>query len=656
MTAALCRVLFLCFVLFATAGVHASTPVARATGDADFLAARSAFERGNRTELETLAPRLATHPLAAYVEYWRLKLAIDTASNEEVRAYLGRYAGSPLADRLRVDWLKSLGMRGQWSTFGAEYATSDDLELTCYALQYRRQTDEASALAAARALWMTGQTTPDACEPLFTALQQHNAITVADRLARFRLAAQAGNVRLADALVQDLPPKERIATKDLLRVERDPARSLAKGDFRWKERGGIELALFALERAARTDATSVRAAWEKYRARLPDADRLYGNGRIAYHAARQLVPYANAWFREARDTPLTDTQHAWRVRAALRVAAWEDVLAAIQGMPASLAEDPAWRYWKARALVATGRDAEARPILGELVTGHQFYALLAAEALGKGVEKLNEPRISAAALVTPPALAAFGSRPEVKRAVKLAELDMRMESQREWYYAVRNLDDDALLVAADYARQKNLYDRAINTADRTAARHDFSLRYLTPYREQFESAARSQEVDASMLFGLARQESRFNAAIVSSAGAMGLMQLMPPTARWVAKQIGKTDYDPRDITDIAINTRFGAFYFKYWLDRLERLPALAAAAYNAGPRRAQAWRAAAPLEGAIWVETIPFNETRDYVKKVLANSVFYARELGEPYVPLTSRLGTIPPRNAGADGALAAAR
>jgi soluble lytic murein transglycosylase len=386
-------------------------------------------------------------------------------------------------------------------------------------------------------------------------------------------------------------------------------------------------------------------SWVKLRSRLPEEDRRYGNARLAYHAARQLAPLANDWFREADGAALDDAEREWRVRAALRAQAWPDVLAAIDAMPPALAEARTWRYWKARALVALGRSDEAKALYLALAQEYRFYGLLAREALGMAaVPGAGGNAAADPAAPSESALAAFGARADVQRAVKLAGLGMKLESLREWIYAIRGRDDNGLLVAAEYARRQNLYDRAINTAERTVSRHDFRLRYLMPYREYFVAAARANETDEAMLLGIARQESRFAADIVSSAGAVGLMQLMPPTARWVARQLGLGDYRPSQIGDVATNTQFGAFYFKYWLDRLDSVPALAAAAYNAGPRRAQAWRPNAPLEGAIWVETIPFNETRDYVKKVLANMMFYASELNQPYLSLYARLGTVLPR------------
>ena len=641
-----CRLLALVAAAFAAVAMAAPEP-----SDADFLAAKAAFERGDRGKLDILAPKLAGHILEPYVEYWQLRAKLDTASDDEVRAYLARWPGSPLGDRLRVEWLKSLGKRAQWETFGAEYspAAGEDLELACLGIQYRRQQEGNAALAAAKPLWFTGQFTPDACEPLFVALIASGDIAPADRRARFRLANEAGNVRLAQSIAVDLPPESRISAREFIAVERDPSRALDKGGFAWTRESGRELALYALERAARRDAAGVRAAWEKQRVRLPVADRLYGNGRIAFHAARQLNPQANDWFREAVGTPLTSEQRAWRVRAALRAGAWPDVAAAIEAMPSAQAQEPAWRYWRARALAAAGRVDDANVIYATLAPDFDFYGVLAAEALG---QRLSPTPSAGEADVA--ALSAFDAQPGIRRALKLVEMDMRAESRREWLYVVRGRDDDGLLVAAEYARRAGLYDRAIYTAERTSVRHDFGLRYLMPFREYFAEAAREQDVDEALLLGLARQESRFVPDIVSAAGAVGLMQLMPPTARWVAKQMGRADYQSALIADVAVNTQFGAYYFRHCLDLLEGMPALAAAAYNAGPNRAQVWRNGAPLEGAIWVESIPFNETRDYVKRVLANAMFYARELNQPYRPLTERLGTVPPRTNGNGAAITA--
>lgn len=616
---------------------------ALAQSDADFLAARAAYERGDRAKLAAFAPRLSGHVLAPYVAYWQLKLGMEDASPAAIRDYLDKYPNSPLADRLRTDWLKFLGRRALWARFGTDYAAppSDDVELACYNVLFKWQRDGEAAVAEALPLWFTGSSTPDACDPAFAALIAKGSIGTAERRARYRLAVEAGNVKLAQALGNDIPGKDRIPDIEFNAVNRDPLGALTKGQFAWTTGGGRDLALFALERAARSDAGAARGAWVKVRDKLPEGDRRYGNGRLAFYAARQLHPSANDWYREAGGAVASSEAQAWRVRAALRALAWDDVVAAIDAMPEPQRSESAWRYWRARALVAKGRQEEGRAILAALASETNFYGMLAFESQGQRyVVPMSNP-------VEPPpgALAAFAERADVKRVVKLVELDMRPESVREWAYVVRGASDESLLIAADYARRAGLYDRAINAADRTQARHDYALRYLAPYRSDFDAAAKANDIDVAMLYGIARQESRFIPDIVSSAGAVGLMQLMPGTARWVAKQLARNDYQPGRIGNTDLNTQFGAYYFKYWLERLDKMPALAAAAYNAGPGRAQAWRPAAPIEGAIWVETIPFNETRDYVKKVLANAMVYGQSLGGQTTSLTTLLGVVAPRS-----------
>jgi soluble lytic murein transglycosylase len=610
------------------------------TTDADFLAARDAFRAGDAARLDRVAPRLQGHLLEQYVSYWQIKLRLDDADPERVKNFLARNAGAPLADRLRSEWLKSLAKREQWALFAAEYPkrAGDDTELDCYAIQWRRAHDGDSALDAARPYWNTGQDQPESCQALFAAMLKTQRLTSDDLWARFRLAHEGGNARLAARIVADLPAAERPAPRDLERAERNAAQALAKGEFGPTSKAGRELALYALDRAARADAAIARDAWLRVRDRFSETDRLYGNLLVAYQAARQLNPSANAWYREAEGARLNAEHHAWRARAALRARNWPDVARAIDAMPEDQALDPTWRYWKARALAVAGQTDDSTRLYAGLATEHHFYGLMAAEALGAAIMPISEP--------LPPdaqALAEFAARDAVQRVVRLTALDLRSDALREWQYVVRGQSDEMLLLAAEFARRTGLYDRSINSADRTQRRHDFALRYQTPYEGEIGAAARDAQLDEAWVFGLARQESRFVADIVSAAGAVGLMQLMPPTAKWVARKTGRADFRAPQLEDPSVNAQFGAYYLRYVLDRLDGLPVLATAAYNAGPGRAQAWRGAMPIEGAIYVETIPFNETRDYVKKVLANAMFYQAQLGLPYVALKDRLGTVTP-------------
>ncbi|MEO8738545.1 MAG: transglycosylase SLT domain-containing protein [Casimicrobiaceae bacterium] len=611
--------------------------------DADFIVARDAFRAADAARLERAAPRLKGHLLEQYVAYWQLRLKLDDADPERVRAFLVRYDGTPLADKLRGEWLKSLAKREQWALFADEYLkrAGNDTELDCYAIQLKRMRDGDAVLGEARRYWSSGQDQPESCQALFSAMLKAGQLTSTDLWLRFRLAHEAGNARLVARIAPELPLAERPAPRDLERAERNSMQVLLKGEFKPTSAMGRELTLYALDRAARSDPAAAHEAWAKLRDRFPVAERSYGNLLVAHRAARQLHPAANAWYREVEGVPLSAEQHAWQVRAALRARAWPDVARAIDAMPPDQALEPAWRYWKARAFAESGQTDDATRLYAGLATEQHFYGLLAAEALGAAIMPISEPLTPNPAL-----LAAFGAREDVKRVAKLTALDLRPDAIREWSYVVRGQGDDGLLLAAEVARRYGLYDRSINSADRTVRRHDFALRYQTPYRAELSDASREANLDPALVFGLARQESRFIADIASSAGAVGLMQLMPPTAKWVARQTGRADFAPRQLDNPALNAQLGTFYLRHVLDRLDGLPVLATAAYNAGPGRAQLWRGAVPLEGAIYAETIPFNETRDYVKKVLANAMYYQAQLGLPYVALKERLGVVTPAGA----------
>jgi soluble lytic murein transglycosylase len=222
-----------------------------------------------------------------------------------------------------------------------------------------------------------------------------------------------------------------------------------------------------------------------------------------------------------------------------------------------------------------------------------------------------------------------------------------MEGIQEWNWTVRGMDDRQLLAAAEFARSNEIWDRAIFTANQTVGLHDFSVRFPAPYRAVFSEQARSQGLDESWVLGLVRQESRFSTTAKSSAGASGLMQLMPRTARWVAQRLGMKGFSLAQVNDIDVNIALGTSYLRYVLDSVDGHPVLAAAAYNAGPGRARKWKADRALEGAIYAESIPFTETREYVKRVMSNTVYYAALYGGDARSLKVRLGVVPSRRSG---------
>ena len=629
-----------CAALLAASSACAASSAAGA--DRAVLGANDAFRRGNPMQLEKHADALRGHVLEPYADYWRLKLQLEDAQKDEVNAFFARHTGSYVAEMLRADWLKVLGKGGQWDAFEAELGRLEepDPEIRCYALASRlARGDEQAATVFTASAWREGGQLPEGCALLAERLIDTGRLTVTDIWARVRVLFEYGQIAEAKRTLGYLPRNEAANERDLLAAAKQPRRLLARKPLRLERRSTREVVVLAAARLARDDAPSAAEIMDSGLAEaLPDADRKYVWGKIAQEASRQHDPQALEWFALAEDSPLDDVQLAWKARAGLRRGNWQAVREAIDAMSEANRRETAWTYWYARALAAQGNRFGAQIRYFAIAEGTGFYNVLAAEELGD-VSIPAEPGYEPEEVEIEQAR----RRPGLARALELHRLGLREESAREWTFAVRGLDDGQLIAAAELARREGAYERAINTAGRTTYLHNLRLRYIAPYRDVFEQQARAQSVDPAWLLAVARQESRFAAGARSGAGARGLMQIMPATARWIARRNGMRNYRLEHAHDVQTNITLGTHYLKGVLDRFGS-PVVALAAYNAGPTRAQRWRDAEPLEGAVYAETIPFPETRDYVKKVMSSAVFYSVLLHDSVVPLKERLGIVPGR------------
>ncbi len=636
--------------------------------DDPIRAAREAFAKKDKARLAALRAQLveARHPLALWADYWALTSRLGEARVDEVEAFYQRWPGSYVEDRLRNDWLLELGHRRDWANFSRDlprFRMNDDREVACYAqvAQLQAASDPAPLREGAVRAWMAQREADEGCQLLAKTLVEAKLIDRDDLWHKIRRAAEFNKPRLAQ---QTATLVDEAVARAVGQIFDSPARYLATrataiGHSR------SELTSIALVRlGAGGSEQAVSLLEDRWAAAIGAEHAAWVWAVFAKQAAQALRPEALTYARRAWETQprkqrghpdWSDDTLGWMARAALRQTAaadrWPQVLRAIDAMSPTERADPTWQYWRARALQAGAKPgeagdaarAEARQILAGLAGQLHFYGLLAAEDLGGPA-----PLPARSAPPSDAERAAARALPGLQRALDLIAAGLRSEGVREWNFSLIGMSDRELLAAAQLACEKEVWDRCINTSERTRAEIDLEQRYPQPLREAVVAKARDIDLDPAYVYGLIRQESRFVTDARSAVGASGLMQVMPATAKWTAKKIG-LDYKPSMLTDRDTNLRLGTAYLKLVLDAMEGSQAMAAAAYNAGPSRPRRWRDGPVLEPAIWAENIPFSETRDYVKKVLTNATLYASLMSGKPASLKARLGApIGPRAASA--------
>lgn len=575
-----------------------------------------------------------TSIMAEYQQYLAAIAALKANSDAAAQRYLSEHTeASYLTEDLRNQWLKLLGKNNDWNGFNQQYALLAKLangpqgiqqEVACFADVAKLKAGQNSISPLAQNLTNSRGVLPLGCNTLLR-----------ETASRQLLPKEALWKRVRGMLSKNLVTEARALSQAM----GEPLPAL--GGTPSGSRASQEAALYAVSSPAGSRSATAGRIESLASAGL-NADQVgFAWGQAAVEQAKQQnMSTAIRFYDNADKAQLDAEQWAWYVRAALRQQNFAKVGSIIKQMPSELQNDPAWQYWLGRSEAAAGNRSAAENLWQKASgSGRNFYATLATEALGRAVStKSNAGRASSKQIER------MAKEPSVHQSIVLFKnalaqnsSSIRNDARNEWRYAMRGKSEADLLVASEVALKNEFLEMAIYSAEQTDSLLNYELRYLSPFKTSTIRYATEVGIDPAWVYGLIRQESRFVIGARSHVGASGLMQIMPATAREIAGKIGAGN----NISDIDNNIRMGTWYLAS-VNRQLGHPVLATAGYNAGASRAKRWQAGTALEGAIYAETIPFDETRDYVKKVMSNTVYYASLFNEPGISLTKRMGTVP--------------
>jgi soluble lytic murein transglycosylase len=631
------------FVVAFTSLAHADDISADNRRDDDsFLLLRDAVRQDDASKADFYAARLNDYTIPSYVDYYRLKSHLKDATPDDFRAFFKRYEGQAIVDRLRNDWLLELGRKRDWANFDEQlplFVLNDDTQVKCYALISRALKGQKVA-DDARALLTSPSVYGQPCADLIATLYQNGQFNTDDLYAQLRLSGEfnaTGQARRIVALL-DGPEKKAVQAVDL------PAVAAAKGIGASKVEHQIYIV--AIGRLAKTSIKLATMALNKAAPKMSALEQQEAWAAIALQSSYTLAPETSDYWKRSNGAPLSIDQIQWKTRIALRNGDWKQVENNIRAMPSALRVEQTWVYWLGRALMA--RDGvtsqptgEALQLLRSISDQSNYYGQLALEETGKLIT-IPAP----GAPITPAEIAPIANNPNFQRALKFFSMRLRFEGTREWNWGLRGMSEREHLAAAEYARQNNILDRMVNTSERTRIQVDYTQRFPSPHNDIMHPATQTLGLDKAWVYGLIRQESRFIMDAQSHVGASGLMQVMPSTGRWVAKKIGLTDFAQEMLSDIRYNIMLGTNYLNMVLGNMDGNEVLATAAYNAGPGRLRTWRATLvkPMDSTVFIESIPYAETRTYVKNVMSNATYYAVLFEGRPQSLKARLGNVSPK------------
>lgn len=594
-----------------------------------FLAAEAALAADDLETFAALAAGLQDYPLWPYLRAAELTRDLSAAEPAAIQTFLDTYGGSTPAELVRRPWLAHLARQQRWPAFLAAYRDNGSLARTCLQRRALLATGRPdAAFAELAAIYLTGRSLPNACDPLFAAWFAGGGLAPDLVWARIELALARGNTGVAAFQGRYLPAAQQPWLEHLVALHRLPRQlpNLVGEVAAISDPARRDTILgHGLERLARTDPAAAVAAWATLTQRSEPSRRLREQAQVAIGAAlaRQGDAQALGWLAELEPSADNLDLQRQRLRAALDLTAWGPLADWAAALPADAGDLGEWQYWRGRALLQQGDLRAAAHAFAAAAGARSLWGFLAADLLGRPPALGHRPVPGADP-------ADLGDDGVARRIAELRALGREDAVQREWRDLSAGLNGDQLLAAAGFAAELGLANDAIMALVRADYWDDLELRFPLAHRDLVTAAAASHALPADWIFAVIRQESAFRPGVASHAGAVGLMQLMPATAAEVARRAGRSPPGRAALTDPALNIDLGSRYLAAMRARFHNHPLPATAAYNAGPGAVRRWLPETPLAGDLWMVRIPYRETRDYVRLVLMYQVIYRDRLGLP--------------------------
>lgn len=600
-----------------------------------FLQAESALANGHLAIYNKLKHQLLSYPLYPYLLYSEYEKNIQTLSLNQFQAFMDKYHDTPLAEQLRSRWLQTKAKQEDWAGFLKAYVPSEDVSLQCHFLwaELNTRKDKHSIFEQVLPLWLSGNERPKSCEAVFNAWENSPLLTRPVIWQKIKLAIQTDNLSLARHMTHFIKKNEVALVELWIMVHQNPYLVTHKKYFHSNHASILEILIHGVSLIAKAKPEAAIQVWQQIGHQYPFTERHWGLvvRAIGLAFASQKHPEAEKWLKQVPDIYANKAVHESRIRVALLKEDWKGVLHWIRRLPDTLATDETWQYWEARALEKINELNESQILMHKLAQTRGYYGFLASQHLQKPYA-IARHKLALDATH----LAQIARRNSVLRAYELYSLGRETKARTEWIFSTQKMSDQDRHAAASLALRWNLPNWSILALSKANNKNDLDLRFPLVHAQTIFQEAKRNQLDPAFIFAITRQESAFVANARSSVGALGLMQLMPGTAHEVAKKTLSPLRNLSKLFEPATNIHLGSHYLRMMLDSNQNNLILASAAYNAGPGRVKKWLPTFHMSSDSWVETIPFKETRDYVKNVMTYTIIYQQLLGiKHHLPTT---------------------